>query len=147
MSDHVIIKTGTSCLTRDLVWCECGRGISLSGKWGFCPKCGSQIDQESYRAAIESALANGAKLYKRDSDDDHLLTALDAAQSEIAELRTQLAAALKGRTMSCICGGEAQRDSELLQFVMDNRNELWNTQIADRKQINDAIAARTKEKP
>lgn len=50
-------------------------------------------------------------VWRRSYEDSQ--AALTLAQSEISELRTQLAAALKGRTMSCICGGEAQRDSEL----------------------------------
>ena len=53
---------GTSALTRDLVWCECGRGLSLSGKWIFCPSCGRPIDQESYSSAVDQAKLNGEAL-------------------------------------------------------------------------------------
>lgn len=63
------VRVGTSVLTRDLVWCECGRGLSLSGKWNYCPSCGRKIDQASYQQAIEEAFRNGARLY-RDPDAD-----------------------------------------------------------------------------
>lgn len=54
----VKIHIGTSCLSRDLVWCECGRGVSRNGFWNFCPHCGRAIDQESYRAACDLAKQN-----------------------------------------------------------------------------------------
>ena len=41
----------------------CGRGLSLSGKWIYCPKCGGFIDQDSYASAVEQAKSNGAILY------------------------------------------------------------------------------------
>lgn len=58
------VSIGTSVLTRDLVWCECGRGLSLNGTWEYCPKCGSLIDQESYLSAVELATKNGAYRYR-----------------------------------------------------------------------------------
>jgi hypothetical protein len=60
----VKVRIGSSALTRDLVWCECGRGLSLSGKWIFCPTCGARIDQDTYSSAVEQAIANGASLYR-----------------------------------------------------------------------------------
>lgn len=71
--------------------------------------------------------------------------ALTAANAEIAELRTQLAAfrielqqknaivavqgaqlaaALKGRTMSCICGGEAQRDWQPIETAPSTNESI-----------------------
>lgn len=47
--------TGTRLLTRDLVWCECGRGLSTAGVWTYCPRCGHPIDQEAYQGACEAA--------------------------------------------------------------------------------------------
>lgn len=65
----VSVKIGTSVLTRDLVWCECGRGLSRNGKWSYCPSCGGAIDQDSYAAACELAIANGANIHTyQDSD-------------------------------------------------------------------------------
>ena len=58
------IHVGDSVLTRDIVWCQCGRGISLTGKWVFCPNCGLRIDQASYTASCEQAIKNGARLYQ-----------------------------------------------------------------------------------
>lgn len=62
------VRVGDSCLTRDLVWCECGRGLSLHGTWLYCPKCGGALDQESYCSAVATARANGASLFYRDAD-------------------------------------------------------------------------------
>lgn len=62
-SSEVKLKIGTGTLTKDLVWCECGRGISLIGRWLFCPTCGGKIDQESYVHAVGEALANGGLKY------------------------------------------------------------------------------------
>ncbi|HVN82277.1 MAG TPA: hypothetical protein VMW38_25050 [Terriglobia bacterium] len=59
----VKIGIGSGALTKDLVWCECGRGISLQGRWVFCPNCGGKIDQGSYAEAIKAAVKNGAKEY------------------------------------------------------------------------------------
>lgn len=60
----VRVRIGASVLTRDLVWCDCGRGLSLFGKWLYCPSCGGSIDQGSYASAVEQAIANGACLYQ-----------------------------------------------------------------------------------
>jgi hypothetical protein len=60
----VLMQIGTSCLTKDLVWCSCGRGISLTGNWAYCPRCGGAIDQESYAEAVTEALKHGAALYR-----------------------------------------------------------------------------------
>lgn len=65
----VSVTTGTSCLTRDLVWCACGRGISRSGNWNHCPQCGGKIDQESYRRACAEAIANGGHIFHYVSGD------------------------------------------------------------------------------
>lgn len=62
------VHAGDSALTRDLVWCGCGRGLSLTGKWVFCPTCGRQIDQESYHSACGEALKNGAVLYRAETE-------------------------------------------------------------------------------
>lgn len=51
----VKVHVGTSALSRDLVWCECGRGLSTRGFWHFCPRCGGKIDQDSYRSSCEQA--------------------------------------------------------------------------------------------
>lgn len=60
----VKVGIGTSILTRNIVWCECGRGLSLTGRWVFCPTCGERIDQESYSGAVEEATKHGALLYR-----------------------------------------------------------------------------------
>lgn len=52
----VNVKVGESTLSRDLVWCECGRGLSRRGFWFYCPRCGGKINQDSYREACEKAL-------------------------------------------------------------------------------------------
>lgn len=57
---RVKVHIGASALTRDLVWCECSRGLSRTGNWKFCPKCGHEIDQDSYQAACAEAEKNGA---------------------------------------------------------------------------------------
>lgn len=84
----VKIAVGTSVLTRDLVWCECSRGLSLSGNWRFCPNCGRSIDQESYAAAVEKAKTNGASHFYRDPE---LVEELAVAARQSDELRSQLA--------------------------------------------------------
>ncbi len=56
----VKVHVGNCTLSRDLVWCECGRGLSVTGKWAFCPRCGHPIDQESYAAASEAAQKHAA---------------------------------------------------------------------------------------
>ncbi len=72
------VHVGTSCLTKDLVWCECGRGLSLSGKWNFCPTCGLSIDQDSYISAVEQAKLNGASHFYRDPESiEQAIKALD----------------------------------------------------------------------
>ena len=58
------VHVGDSALTRDLVWCECGRGLSLSGRWLYCPTCGAPLDQDSYHSAVTAALEKGAGLYR-----------------------------------------------------------------------------------
>ena len=42
---------GDSALTRDLWWCECGRGLGentnlfdIHVRWRFCPRCGAFVD-------------------------------------------------------------------------------------------------------
>lgn len=42
---------GDSALTRDLWWCECGRGLGentnlfdIHARWRFCPRCGASMD-------------------------------------------------------------------------------------------------------
>jgi hypothetical protein len=69
------------------VWCECGRGLSLHGKWIYCPSCGSLIDQESYVSAIEQATRNGATNFYRDPDTfeetDKTLDRLRAAMVDV----------------------------------------------------------------
>jgi len=82
----VKVHVGDSCLTRDLVWCECGRGISRNGFWKYCPKCGSQIDQESYWSASAQATANAATTYM--SPGQQLEMELAREQPIVAERRT-----------------------------------------------------------
>lgn len=72
------ISVGTSCLSKDLVWCECGRGLSLSGKWAHCPNCGKSIDQESYASAVAQAKVNGASHFYRDPEGVEQIQALTA---------------------------------------------------------------------
>lgn len=59
--------------------------------------------------------------------------ALAAAQSEIAELRTKLAAQIeanKNRTMSCVCGGEAQRKQAAFKNVVSQiQNALMKHEL------------------
>lgn len=81
------VTIGKSALTRDLVWCECGRGLSRNGKWEFCPKCGSRIDQESYALACTEAERNGAAHFTHQDADLinenlELCRSLQAAQQE-----------------------------------------------------------------
>lgn len=57
MAEKSKVVIGKSVLTRDLVWCECGRGLSLTGKWIYCPTCGREIDQASYDVALQQAAA------------------------------------------------------------------------------------------
>jgi hypothetical protein len=74
------VRIGESILTRDLVWCcECGRGLSLSGKWLYCPNCGTPIDQESYFVAVEQAKVNGASHFYRDPESHEHLDRIRAA--------------------------------------------------------------------
>lgn len=80
LPQSVSVRVGDSCLTRDLVWCECGRGLSRNGKWLFCPRCGHPIDQKSYAAACMTALANGADHFTyQDADLVNEMTALRSA--------------------------------------------------------------------
>ena len=81
-------------LTRDLVWCECGRGLSLRGVWFFCPTCGRKIDQRSYREAIEEAVNNGAKPFV-DGDDAALLQRAEKSEAACAEMQSTLRTSLK----------------------------------------------------
>lgn len=78
------VRVGDSALTRDLVWCECGRGLSLSGKWLYCPSCGERIDQESYHSAVEQAKLNGATSYIDPEMVKKLLTS-ERAKQELLE--------------------------------------------------------------
>lgn len=71
----VSVHTGTSCLTKDLIWCECRRGLSLTGKWLYCPSCGGEIDQDSYASAVEQAIKRGAELYRIVEDVTAILEA------------------------------------------------------------------------
>jgi hypothetical protein len=79
------VKIGDSTFTRDLVWHECGRGLSLSGKWLYCPSCGLAIDQESYRLAVEQAHRNGASKYYRDPEMVEELQRKTQIHSELLE--------------------------------------------------------------
>lgn len=89
--ERVIIRVGTSVLTRDLVWCECGRGISRNGFWNFCPKCGCEIDQDSYRAACGVAIANAATTYLGPEQQLEIAREeLTAANETIGQLRKAL---------------------------------------------------------
>lgn len=63
------VHIGTSILSRDLVWCDCGRGLSRNGTWLFCPKCGAEIDQESYTAACAEAARYGAMHFTSNDAD------------------------------------------------------------------------------
>lgn len=88
------VSVGTSVLTRDLVWCECGRGLSLSGKWIYCPKCGHPIDQESYHSAVEEAKSNAASLFYIDSEErtarveaENYIQVLESALQSIRDLK------------------------------------------------------------
>lgn len=79
----VKVKIGAGALTRDLVWCECGRGISATGNWVHCPKCGGKIDQESYREATRAAFANGLYVHH----DADLINQIAEQQAELDKLR------------------------------------------------------------
>lgn len=83
-----IVTIGTSCLTRDLVWCECGRGLSLSGKWRFCPSCGRELEQQSYEIAVGKALRNGANLYVNSDFDQALLLADKLIRNQAEQIET-----------------------------------------------------------
>jgi hypothetical protein len=90
----VKIHVGTSVLSRDLVWCECNRGLSLHGNWVYCPNCGGKIDQESYRAALEEAAKNGIVHYYRDPEDVEVMIALtnerDRLKTTLDEVKAEL---------------------------------------------------------
>jgi len=77
----VKVAIGTSVLTRDLVWCECGRGLSRSGTWIYCPSCGGHIDQDSYRNACGLAIANGANIHTY--HDAELVNELAALRADL----------------------------------------------------------------
>ncbi len=78
----VCVKVGDSVLSRDLVWCSCGRGLSRSGTWEFCPKCGSEIDQKSYQDACTEAERNSAHLFYSAHDAELV--------NELSTLRAQM---------------------------------------------------------
>ena len=81
----VLVRVGDSVLTRDLVWCECGRGLSRTGRWLFCPSCGSRIDQGSYAAACLEAEANGRMHFSyHDADMINQIVQMDAVLQKIA---------------------------------------------------------------
>jgi hypothetical protein len=82
---HAKIHAGDSALTRDLVWCQCGRGISLSGIWSYCPNCGRRIDQYSYLAAVKVAQKNGAVPYR----DAESIEEIARLSKELNEARQQ----------------------------------------------------------
>lgn len=84
----ISVHIGTSVLSRDLVWCECGRGLALSGKWIYCPTCGGSINQDSYRSAVEQVYANGASHFYKDPDE--LVSQLVQSEAQIARLRKAL---------------------------------------------------------
>lgn len=77
----VKLHNGEGVLSKDLIWCECGRGISLTGKWRYCPHCGGPIDEQSYEAACDLAIQNGALLY-RNMDQDKEIRAAEARAKE-----------------------------------------------------------------
>lgn len=79
-------RTGTGALTRDLVWCECGRGLSATGIWAYCPRCGRLIDQEAYRAACDEA--NRLRGFEVEGDEfwREKIAKLEAPQPVNAEL-------------------------------------------------------------
>lgn len=89
LTAEVKVSIGTSCLTRDLVWCECGRGLSLTGKWKYCPNCGHPIDQQSYLLATQLATVNAARLY-RDAEATEELIASRALSKKLAEALAKL---------------------------------------------------------
>jgi 8-oxo-dGTP diphosphatase len=84
----VKVHIGTSCLSRDLVWCECGRGLSRGGTWKFCPSCGRPIDQDSYRESCAEAERNGAGHYSMVDTD--LVNRIAELEKEVAQLRRDL---------------------------------------------------------
>ena len=82
MSEGVKVRIGRGVLTRDLVWCECGRGLSLRGIWVFCPTCGRKLDQQSYATAISEAMKNGAEPFV-DADTSALLTEVKMLREKV----------------------------------------------------------------
>lgn len=83
-AEHIVkVKIGAGALTRDLVWCECGRGISAVGNWAHCPMCGGKIDQESYENESRKALGNEMYLYH----DADLINQIAEQQAELEALR------------------------------------------------------------
>lgn len=100
------VHIGTSCLTKDLVWCDCGRGLTLTGKWLFCPECGAEIDQASYLEAIKEAKLNGAELY-RNMDADKAMVALENVRELLKRMPHRKdcpAARLEVDDHRCTCG-------------------------------------------
>lgn len=96
-----VVKVGTSVLTRDLVWCECKRGISRNGFWNFCPGCGHPIDQESYRVACGEAHKAMATKFIGPEEQ------LELIRGEVEGLRLRLV--------------EAVKETERLDYTLDNR--------------------------
>ena len=81
------VRVGDSVLTRHLVWCECGCGLSLSGKWLYCPSCATLIDQGSYRSAIDQAKLNRASIFYIDPElAEQLVKLLEAAKRGVMAL-------------------------------------------------------------
>ena len=81
------VFVGDSVLTRHLVWCECGCGLSLSGKWLYCPSCATLIDQGSYRSAIDQAKLNRASIFYIDPElAEQLVKLLEAAKRGVMAL-------------------------------------------------------------
>lgn len=91
--EAVKVSIGTSVLSRDLIWCECGRGLSIPGKWDFCPRCGHPIDQASYEEAVALAVRNSATTFRyRDADDAELIGKLTrdiSARDEAIRVATE----------------------------------------------------------
>ncbi len=106
LTKPVQVHIGKSALSKDLVWCECRRGLSLTGHWQHCPTCGHPINQESYRAAVELAKKNGAMPFAENSEQvAELLRERDALVNNIVAMSKKL--------------GQQQDEVVALRAVMD----------------------------
>lgn len=127
------VKTGDSVLTRDLVWCECGRGLSISGAWLYCPSCGGELDQDSYHAAVDQAKTNGASRFYRDPEMVEELVALkksmDLSQLTYAQMSDSIRKIrdeVQERNFVDVNSYTPYLDEAIAALLEMSATEIWN---------------------